>query len=361
MESIMYSPHSKNIGKPKKLSTKETLDRFSKMNRRELRGSVQYFDASTIDSRLTLSAIKTGCAIGGHAVNHAKVIEYIKENNRIVGVKVEDQISKQQYNVRAKWVVNAVGPWTDSSKIRMTKGAHIILKGNPFSIDTAVVMLSPIDGRVLFLIPWCGNTLVGTTDTDYKDTVENLRVEKTDLEYLLTAARYYFPTVAITKDDILSTFAGLRCLRHENDENPSNMSREHVQYSNEEGFVTIAGGKLTTFLSMGEELISWLKDKNPEWKRRKKIPYERLVDVSPFFDLKSPSELKFEQLIRHEMAATVRDLLQHRTLAYYLTKDNGASLIDMASRAIRNELEYSAEEIDRQIQEYRSEIEKQHV
>lgn len=351
----------RNIGRPEKLSAEKTLHAFPKMNRRDLKGSVQYFDASTMDSRLTLATIKTGCALGGHAVNHAKVIQYVRENNRVVGVEVEDQISKKRHVMKAKWVVNAVGPWTDPDKIRLTKGAHILVKGNPFEIETAVVMLSPIDGRVLFLIPWCGQTMIGTTDTDYNGSAENLRVEKSDLEYLLRAAQFYFPTVTISREDILSTFAGLRCLQQQSGVNPSDVTREYIQYSSEEGLVTIAGGKLTTYLAMGKELVSWLLKKNSDWNNRTKTTYNRLVDVAPFFDLKSPSELKFQHLIRHEMATTVRDLLQHRTMAYYLTKDNGASLIEMASHAIRSELGFSEDEINRQIQEYKNEIQKQNV
>ncbi|MCC7460524.1 MAG: glycerol-3-phosphate dehydrogenase/oxidase [Proteobacteria bacterium] len=351
----------RNIGKPEKLSTEQTSLLFPKLNRRELQGSVQYYDASTIDSRLTLATVKTGCALGGHAVNHAKVISYIRENKRVVGVEVEDQITKEKYSIRAKWVVNALGPWTDPTKIRMTKGVHIIVKGNPFEIKTAVVMLSPSDGRVLFLIPWCGQTLIGTTDTDYKGTADELRVERSDLEYLLRAAQYYFPTVVITRDDILSTFAGLRCLRHESEPHPSDVSREQILYSDETGLLNIAGGKLTTYLAMGKQVIGWLKKKDSSFKKTNKTPYDRLVEVSPSFDLQSPSEIKFQHLIRHEMAVTIRDLLQHRTLAYYLTQDNGASLIELASRAIRNELGFSEDEIQRQIREYEAEIKKQHV
>lgn len=361
----------RNIGRPKIFSAHKTLKFIPKLAQQLLRGSVRYFDAATVDSRLTLSAIKTGCQLGASACNHAKVIEYIREDNQIVGVKVEDQISKKQYEVRSKWTINAVGPWTDTIRkeisagaqktMRLTKGAHLIVEGNPFSIEQAILMLSPVDGRVVFLIPWCGHTMIGTTDDDYQGNPEQVRVDKKDQEYLLSTVSYYFPSVSIASNQILSRFAGLRCLREENKANPSDVSREHLLFSEIPGLLTIAGGKLTTFVSMGEEVIDWLVSKETVWKSRAHTIISKLEEVKTIEHLNNPTEKIFEYLIDHEMAVTVRDLLQYRTLSYYLTKDHGSSLIDSASRAIKTRLRLSDEEIARQITEYKSEIEKQHA
>lgn len=351
----------RNIGRPKKLSATETLQQFPRINRREIVGSVQYDDASTIDSRLTLCTMKTGVKLGGKAFNHVKVVEYLREGTRVVGVVVQDKISKKKFSMRAKWVVNTIGPWSDPNLIRLTKGVHIIVKGNPFDIQTAITMLSPDDNRVLFLIPWCGHTLIGTTDTDYHGTPSDVRAETSDLEYLLTIVRLYFPMVMIRKEDILSTFAGLRCLKHERETQPSHISREHIFYVKEPGVISIAGGKLTTFLSMGEQIVRWLISHDPKLKKYKKKKIEKLEPVMSYSEMESPNEAIFQKLIREEMAMTIRDLLQFRTLSFYLSQDHGASLIELASRAIKYELGYSDEEISRQIEEYKAEIKKQPI
>jgi len=351
----------RNIGPPKKLSATKTLEQFPRLNRRDLKGCVQYFDASTLDSRLTLSTIKTGARLGGKAFNHAKVVEYLRENNRIVGVIVEDKINGRKFSIRAKWVVNTIGPWSDPSLLRFTKGVHIIVNGNPFDIKTAITMLSPSDNRVLFLIPWCGHTLIGTTDTDYKGKPGDVRAELEDIEYLLRVAQIYFPMVAIKKEDVISTFAGLRCLKLENEANPSDISREHVFYLKEPGLLSIAGGKLTTFMSMGEEILDWLMSHDSSLKKRSKPKIQKLESVTPYSEMKEPTETMFQDLVRNEMAVTVRDILQYRTLSFYLDKDHGASLIEMATRAIKTELGFSDTEINRQVEEYKTEIEKQRV
>ncbi len=351
----------RNIGYPKKLSPQKTLELFPRLNRRDLKGCVQYFDASTLDSRLTLSTIKTGASLGGRAFNHVKVTQYLRKNNKVTGVTVEDKITKKTFSISAKCVVNTIGPWTDPSQLRLTKGVHIIVQGNPFEIKTAITMLSPSDQRVLFLIPWCGHTLIGTTDTDYSGSPSEVCADKDDLEYLLRIVQIYFPMVVLRREDVLSTFAGLRCLKREDNSHPSSISREHILYSNEPGLVSVAGGKLTTFISMGTEIIDWVLTQSFGIKPKSKIKIRKLEFVMPYSDFIEPTEDKFRELIRNEMVVTIRDLLQFRTLAYYLTKDHGASLIEMASHAIKAELGYSNDEIKRQVVEYKTEIEKQSV
>lgn len=351
----------RNIGYPKKLSAQKTLELFPRMNRRDLKGCVQYFDASTLDSRLTLSTIKTGASLGGHAFNHVKVTEYQRKKNQVTGVIVEDKITKKTFSISAKCVINSIGPWTDPTQMRLTKGVHIIVQGNPFEIKTAVTMLSPTDQRVLFLIPWCGHTLIGTTDTDYTGSPGEVSADNDDVEYLLRVVQVYFPMVVLRREDVLSTFAGLRCLKREIESHPSNISREHILYSNEKGLVSVAGGKLTTFMSMGKDIIDWVLNHQSDFKTKSKIKIRKLEHVMAYSDFYEPTEDKFRELVRNEMAVTIRDILQFRTLSYYLTKDHGASLIEMASRAIKTELGYSADEIKRQVAEYKKEIEKQSV
>ncbi len=360
----------RNIGRPRLFSHKTSLQLESKLGGKDLTGSVTYFDASTIDSKLTLSTIKTGNHLGGLACNHANVIEYVMENGQVSGVVVRDELTQKTYTLKSKWVVNTLGPWTDPVRstllgknnrtIRMTKGVHILLSGNPFSLAHAILMISPVDGRVVFLIPWCGNTLVGTTDTDYEGHPDDVRIEKKDLTYLLHTVRHFFPDIQISNDQILSSMAGLRCLKQENKSHPSDVSREHILYSEQPGLLTIAGGKLTTFLSMGEEIVDWIFERDSTLSDRSSGPlpiFEKTSDVPS----QSIDQTYFEHLIEHEMACTIEDLLRYRTLSFYLSKDRGISLIELASRAISNKLGTSDELLQKQIEVYKSEITKTHV
>ena len=349
----------RNIGRPKQCDGDETIALSPQLERRGLEGSVRYYDAVTSDTRLTLATVKTGVELGGVACNHAKVTSYIQDTNRINGVVVEDQFTEKKYSIKAKWVLNAIGAWTDHAQIRMTKGVHMIIENNPFQIKQAIVMLSPIDGRVVFIIPWFGHTMIGTTDDDYEKNPCKVDVEKKDLEYLLKTTLAYFPMVQINPDQIISTFAGLRCLKREGIAHPSDISREHVLFSNTPGLLNIAGGKLTSFLSQGEEIIDWIQS-HAHMKGKKKSS-NKLATVTPHDQMKQPTETLFVNLIRNEMAATIQDLLKYRTLSFYLAKDRGASLIEMASRAIKAELDFSDDELQRQADEYRKEIEKLYV
>lgn len=359
----------RNLGFPQKNSASKTLRIAPSLKKENLTGSVQYFDASTIDSKLTLSTIKTSLQFGGNACNHAKVIRYLKDKNKIVGAVIRDQISNLEYEIRAKRIVNAVGPWTDplrkeflnhsDPKVRLTKGTHIIVKGNPFQISTAIVMLAPSDGRVMFLIPWLGDTMIGTTDTDYHGPPSDVSITSEDIHYLLTTAKFYFPSVAIQQQEILSTFAGLRCLQPVNKENPSDVTREEILFSDAEGLLSVAGGKLTSFLSMSERIMNLLIEKNPEWKSLSTHKLTSFVSVSPYLYQQLLDDEYFNHLIDTEMAATIRDLLQFRSLRYYFSKDHGTAWMETAAKCLQAKLGYAEEEIHLQKNEYLNLVKQQ--
>jgi glycerol-3-phosphate dehydrogenase len=237
----------------------------------DLRGAPLYYDCSTDDARLTLENAMDAARVGAVVCSHTKVVSFLKdESGRLVGAVVEDAETGALKQVKAPAVVNATGPWTErtvamsnpsvgGARLRPTKGVHIVVDRARLPVTNVVVCVHPVDGRVLFAIPWGDRTYIGTTDTD--DEVDPAEVHATaaDVVYLLDAANAYFPAQQLTTDDVLSTWAGLRPLMRPSEEtegvNESAVSREHQILVGQDGLITIAGGKLTTYRRMSAEVV----------------------------------------------------------------------------------------------------------
>jgi glycerol-3-phosphate dehydrogenase len=184
---------------------------------------------------------------------------------RVTGVEVVDAESGRHVEVRAKVVVNASGPWTDEVRalagragiLKPTKGVHLVVDDDRLPVRHALMLQSPRDRRVVFLIPWgLGRTVIGTTDTFFDGSPDRLTPTADDVDYLLETANAFFPGAKLTPDDVLATWSGLRPLLRPRDESApaSAVSREHF-IDVQPGFVTIAGGKLTTYRKMAAELV----------------------------------------------------------------------------------------------------------
>jgi glycerol-3-phosphate dehydrogenase len=165
-------------------------------------------------------------------------------------------------------VVNATGPWVDRLRqrddvrstplLRLTKGAHVAVRRARLGHTHAVTFTSPIDGRVMFVLPWGDLSYVGTTDTEEDVSPDDVRATGADVVYLLRSVNALFPDARLTPRDVLATWAGLRALLappHERELAPSQVSREHRVVEAPSGLITIAGGKLTTFRIMGQEVV----------------------------------------------------------------------------------------------------------
>ena len=274
------------------LSKKDVKKEEPALLSKGITGAPLYYDCSTDDARLTLETALDAMKNGATIATYTKVIGYVYENNHIVGVQVQDQFSGEIKEVKANAVINATGPWSDKTRLleeegkkrlRPTKGIHIVFDQSKLPINNAVVCFHPKDGRVLFAIPWGDRSYVGTTDTDFSEALHEVAATKDDVEYLLEATNYYFPEVILKKEDVISTWAGVRpLLAGEGEEDESTVSREHVISVEKNGLVTIAGGKLTTYRRMGMEVIDktidWLrlKDKLPKLRKRKDTAVEAL-------------------------------------------------------------------------------------
>ncbi|MFU8802527.1 MAG: glycerol-3-phosphate dehydrogenase/oxidase [Bradymonadaceae bacterium] len=233
-----------------------------------LKGAPLYYDCSTDDARLTLESALDAAEKGATIVTWAKAVSFLKdEKGRVAGAVVKDAFGGELKEVWAHVVINATGPWTDRTRamstephmpvLRPTKGVHIVVDYERLPVHNAVVCFHPDDDRVLFAIPWGERTYLGTTDTDYKGDPGDVIADLSDVDYLLEAANFYFPETDLNYDDVIATWAGLRPLIRPpgDDVSESEVSREHEILIGEDGLITIAGGKLTTFRRMSSEVV----------------------------------------------------------------------------------------------------------
>jgi glycerol-3-phosphate dehydrogenase len=246
------------------LTADQTITKEPLLKREGLLGGGYYVEYRTDDARLTIEVIKKAVEYGAKAINYAKVEEFIYEQGKAIGVKVVDQINGKSYQVFAKKIINAAGPWVDTLREKdhslkgkhliLSKGIHLVFDQSRFPLKQAIYFDTP-DGRMVFAIPRDGKTYVGTTDTFYDGDLAHPKMTVEDRDYLLNAINYMFPTVKIALEDIESSWAGLRPLIHEDGKSPSEISRKDEIWTSDSGVITIAGGKLTGYRKMAETIV----------------------------------------------------------------------------------------------------------
>jgi len=242
--------------------------------REGLAGAACYYDSSTQDARLTVVNIVDAVRHGGVCVNRVSYEGAERTGGRVTGARLRDEDSGERFTVKADLIVHAAGPFTDEVQaaaglaeknlIRPTKGAHAIVPRSRLPVSHAVVMTKKSDGRVTFGIPWGEVTLLGTTDTDYAGDKFKVQASSDDVDYLLDAAHTYFPSAELSRADVISTYAGLRPLVHQDKNSPYQVTREHEIHWDPAGIMTICGGKLTTCRKMAEELVDRFLRERPE-------------------------------------------------------------------------------------------------
>ena len=242
----------------------EVIKKAPLVRKDQLVGGGYYVEYRTDDARLTIEVAKEAANHGALLMNYSKVTGLIYESGKVVGVHVEDQIDGSTYDVYAKRVVNATGPWVDvlreedgSNKgkmLRLTKGIHLVIDQSKFPLKQAIYFDTP-DGRMVFAIPRGGKAYVGTTDTFFDKDKAHPRMTTEDRDYILEAIHYMFPDVHVTEDDVESSWAGIRPLIYEEGKDPSEISRKDEVWQSDSGLITIAGGKLTGYRKMSETVV----------------------------------------------------------------------------------------------------------
>lgn len=247
----------KNLGKSSSLSQNKTLEQLPRLKSERLTGAVRYYDGLTNDARLVLDTLRSASKSGATLLNYCKFQTSTFANENWT-CKVTDQLTNRAYDLQARAVVNATGPWADglphsSVKLRLAKGIHIVVERSRLPVPDAVVITE--GKRILFVIPWGERLIIGTTDTDYKGSLDDVRADQSDIDYVLRTVAEFFPQVKLVQRDIISTWAGLRPLIADPNGKPSDISRAHEIMNPEPGWWDVAGGKLTTYRLMAEQTV----------------------------------------------------------------------------------------------------------
>ena len=259
--------------KRRMLKKKEALKLEPLLPKKIVRGAGYYAEYRTDDARLTIENIKTSLQYGSEALNYVEVKEFVYADEKVAGVKVKDVISESEFEIKAKYVVNAAGPWVDDlrrvndsekeKRLHLTKGVHLVFPYEKLPVRQSVYFDIP-DGRMMFAIPRGKVTYVGTTDTNFNKDKDNVRVDLADAIYLLSAVNNMFPKLNLEMADIVSSWAGLRPLIHEEGKSASELSRKDEIFTSDTGLISIAGGKLTGYRKMAERVVDRIAKKMEE-------------------------------------------------------------------------------------------------
>ncbi|MEK6288996.1 MAG: glycerol-3-phosphate dehydrogenase [Acidobacteriota bacterium] len=255
----------RNIGRHQWLSREAALKQAPALEPRGLRGAFLYYDGLTDDARLVIEVIKAAAAHGALVANYVSARGFRNDDDGVSKVELEDTRDGGSFELRAKVVVNATGVWSDEvsrlsdarapKRLRPSKGIHVVVPSERLQNHTAVLIPSLGESRFLFVIPWQGRTVIGTTDTDYSGSLDDPRAEADEVDRVVQSAARAFPDARLSTEDVISTFAGLRPLIAADGQSTKELSRKEEVFEDASGLITITGGKLTTWRRMAERVV----------------------------------------------------------------------------------------------------------
>ncbi len=266
-----------------------------------LRGGYRYFDANTDDARLVLRLLRESAADGALALNYARADSLLrKQDGQVCGVVLHDTSGglERRKEVEAKVVINATGAWADQvradlhlkPRLRPLRGSHLVIPFDRLPLARSISFLHPKDGRPVFALPWEGAIIFGTTDVDHGlDLKTDPQISSAESEYLLSGLQAVFPSQELTTRDVMATYSGLRPVVNTGKANPSKESREHAIWD-ENGLLTVSGGKLTTFRIMAREAFKAVR------KHLGHVPFNPDVPVLNSFSPRAEEEFAATKL-----------------------------------------------------------------
>jgi glycerol-3-phosphate dehydrogenase len=251
--------------RPKSLNVDEAKELAPDLDAGEIAGAVRFHDAQIDDARHTVAVARTAAGHGAHVLTRTRVTDLLRDGDRVTGVRVEDELTGTHLDIRAHVVIAAVGIWTDEilrlvdaeapERVQQSKGVHLVVRGEAIRSTTAIIARTP--ASVLFLLPWGGDWIVGTTDTE-RNTDESLadpEATEEEIAYLLGQANRWLAR-PLRREDVIGTYAGYRPLvAEESAEATTQVSREHMVFHPVPGLVAIAGGKYTTYRVMAADAV----------------------------------------------------------------------------------------------------------
>lgn len=386
-----------SLGRSQWLSRKEVLNRVPTVRDKGLRGGILYTDGQFDDARLAVTLARTAADLSASVLNHCSVVGTIKELGRTVGVRARDAETGEEFEIRAKAVVNATGVYADAVRrldqpdvsplLAPSQGAHIVLDRSFLPGDAAIMIPKTDDGRVLFAIPWHDRALIGTTDVPLSDIPREPRPLAEELEFLLEHAARYL-SKAPSEADVRSQFAGLRPLINSEvgrGGQTKRLSREHAVIVSDSGLITITGGKWTTYRVMGRDAVDHaieigrlpVKPCSTEalklhgWADRQggeedsleiygseSSAIRSLVAMEPELGRRLEESLPFIEAevvwgVRHEAARTVEDVLSRRTRSLFLDARASIAAAPRVAELIAGELGLNADWQKNQVARFR--------
>ncbi|MBL8818383.1 MAG: glycerol-3-phosphate dehydrogenase/oxidase [Planctomyces sp.] len=368
------------------LSSGEVQERLPTIRTDRLKGGVLYQDGQFDDSRLAVCLARTAARYGAVVVNHSPVTRLIQEQGHIRGVIASDRESGREYEVRAKMVINATGIFADSVMamdqekplkgsgqplVTPSQGSHLVLDGSFLPGNAAVMVPKTDDGRVLFIIPWLGRVLIGTTDVEKSVICDDPHPGPDEVQYLLDHAGRYL-TRPPQYSDVLSMFTGMRPLvRGDRSQSTAQLSREHEIRISDSGLMTVVGGKWTTYRQMGEELIDRVEaavglKKRPSITAELSLTdpaadlkvVEWMTDHPDWADVVTPGlpyrQADLVRAVRLEMAGSVEDVLARRTRFLFLDAAAAKRVAVRTAELLRVELRMSDQWAAQQVADFQA-------
>jgi glycerol-3-phosphate dehydrogenase len=253
---------SRGLPGHRQLTRKSALKLAPALKRSALTGALVYWDAQVDDARYVVTLLRTAAGFGAHAASRTQVTGFLREGERVTGVRAKDLETGTELDIRAQQVVNATGVWTDDIQalvggrgmihVRASKGVHLIVPRDRIHSGTGIILRTPVS--VLFVIPWGRHWIIGTTDTDWSLDKAHPAASRKDIDYVLDQVNQVL-AVPLTRDDVEGVYAGLRPLLAGESESTSKLSREHTVAHPVPGLVMIAGGKYTTYRLMARDAV----------------------------------------------------------------------------------------------------------
>jgi glycerol-3-phosphate dehydrogenase len=316
---------SHSLGATQLLSRAATLNALPGLRAEGLSGGVRYMDGQFNDARLAIDLARTAASLGALLLNYGQVDALIEDAGRIAGVSVTDKETGRVYKVQAACVVNATGVWVDHLRaappiVKPSQGVHLVVRRDFMPTDTAMMIPKTRDGRVLFMVPWLGHVILGTTDTPQTQLLREPQAAKADVDFILGESANYL-TRAPQRSDVLSCWAGLRPLVHDaSSRSTKTISREHTIEMASNGLLTVTGGKWTTYRSMAEDVLAHAAAANliPAAARACQTETLRLLGADSPCNAMTVDAAFISFAVQHEFARNVADILARRSRTLFV-------------------------------------------
>ena len=387
------------------------------LNTHKSKGGLRFWDCMSLDYRLTINTLKSAAESGAHLLNYQTVKTLNKKTAEKPWHEIicEDSIDRTQSIPRAKVVINAAGAWADDVLeslgqkkgfgLKISKGVHLVLDNSDYQVKNAIGFHDLESKRQIYAVPWGNRLLLGTTDSFYTESKDQIPIYDQDIDYLLQSVKKIFPGIHPKRKDVISAYAGIRPLiGSDSDKSESEMSRDFEIKIDHDGLVSITGGKLTTYRHMAQTLMNQVCDRyfpqhrhpdtstlspisgghmtqNPHGfgkPGQEQISQESIRHLQEYYgsnsekildyveknkksgDLISPDSphiwAEIDYGLEHEFALTLADIMIRRTTLYLFAPDNGLKASEAIARYMAPRLNWNEERIRHEVSSYQSQV-----